>query len=132
MPTGSKAKEKSPAAPAVVVRVIPCSEFVSLMVAFGTLAPVGSETVPDNAAVELNDCAWSAGENVSPSAVIAVKTTRSTRRNLVMLPPEICSCCSRFLVDPGALQYRQAGASASHWMEWLADWHPRNTLGRPA
>jgi hypothetical protein len=46
----------------VADRVIPFSALVSFTVAFATLAPAGSETVPDKAALELNVCAWSRGE----------------------------------------------------------------------
>jgi hypothetical protein len=88
LPVGSRENENSPVEPEVLVREIPFSESVSFTVAFGTLAPDGSVTVPDNAAVELNVCAWSVETNVGPGLMAAIKTARSTKRNLVMLPPE--------------------------------------------
>ena len=76
MPAGSKANENSPDEPEAAIRVIPFSELVSFMDAFGTLAPEGSETEPDKAAVELNVCARSVGMNVSPQTIAAIKTTQ--------------------------------------------------------
>jgi hypothetical protein len=104
----------------VEVRVIPFSESVSFTVAFGTLAPDGSETVPDNAALELNVCAWRTGENRSPNAMMAIKTATTAKRNLVMLPPEIYSLSCSLFICPAAPFWGGAGGSASGWLiDWL-------------
>ena len=104
MPAGSKAKEKSPAEPVVKSRVTPFSGFVSFTVAFGILAPDGSETVPDRDAVELIVCAWSFETNVSPMLMVAIKTAKCTRRNLVILPPEIFAVMISLFTCPRSLK----------------------------
>ena len=93
MPDGSKAKVKSPSAPAVSSRTIPRSESVSFKVALGTLAPDGSVTVPDSEAVMLLPCAWIFERNVTPMAIVNI--TKTTKRNLVILPPKILNCWLR-------------------------------------
>jgi hypothetical protein len=59
---------------------------VSFTVAFGTLAPEESVTEPDSEAVVLLDCAWSIKGKASP--IVVIKTVKTMRRNLVILPPE--------------------------------------------
>src|SRR5450631_2115 len=69
VPAGSKANENSPAEPAVATRVMPFSELVMVIVAFGTRAPDGSEMVPERDAVELNDWAHIPGPETTPTTI---------------------------------------------------------------
>jgi len=67
--------------------MIPLCGSVSFSADFGILAHDGSVTVPNSEAVVLFPCAWSFERNVSPMAVI--KTAKTTKRNLLILPPKI-------------------------------------------
>ena len=71
-------------------RTIPVSGLVSFTVAFGTLAPDGSVTVPDSEAVVLFDCAEDLGGEVS--AMVVTKTAKTMKRSLIILPPKIFNC----------------------------------------
>ena len=91
MPSKRRANENSPVVLAVPVRVIPSSGLMSLTVAFGTLAPDGSVTVPDSDAVVLLDCEWRFEGIVSAMAMTTINTAERTNLDLVTLPPEVFS-----------------------------------------
>ena len=113
MPSTRKAKANSPVGPVVSVRVIPSSGLVSFTVAFGTLAPDGSETVPDRVAVVLFDCAHRPCVATTPTMTTSSLIANLSNQTVFKWPP------LSFIADLASVSVRSAtGRRISH-PNWL-------------
>src|SRR4029077_10855008 len=90
VPCTSRASENSPAVLAVPDRALPRVGLVSFTVAFATLAPDGSETVPDRVAVVLFDCARKFGATTKQTRTTISLTTNLSIQTVFTGAPSLC------------------------------------------